>query len=78
MNEIQPWLFIFLMLAVGFFCGYGWGKYQAEEETRKQRAKMEANKIYVSVPVKEKTAAEMFRLIGDLIEKIQKENINDE
>lgn len=54
------------------------GKYQAEEEIRKQRAKMEANKIYVSVPVKEKTAAEMFRLIGDLIEKIQKENINDE
>jgi hypothetical protein len=33
---------------------------------------LEANKIYVSVPVEEKLASEMFRLIGELVEKIQK------
>jgi hypothetical protein len=72
MNEIQPWFFIFMMLAVGFLCGYGWGKHASEIEIRKQKASLEANKIYVSVPVEEKLASEMFRLIGELVEKIQK------
>jgi hypothetical protein len=72
MNEIQPWFFILMMLAVGFLCGYGWGKYVSEIEIRKQKASLEANKIYVSVPVEEKLASEVFRLIGELVEKIQK------
>jgi hypothetical protein len=62
-----------LLIAVVFLCGFGWGKWLSERKIRKQRALMEVNKLFISIPVNKEDASQALGLLKDLIDKVQDE-----
>lgn len=64
-------------LSFVFICGFGWGQWFAERSIRKDRSKLEQERMLVSVPMNKDDAQATLELISLIIKKVKSERGNE-
>lgn len=59
-----------------FAAGWGWGAWWQERAIRRDRASGERGRLNVSMPTVPENAAQMMRLLSDLIEQAERDRLS--
>lgn len=64
-------------LSFVFVCGFGWGQWFAERSIRKDRSRLDHERMIISVPMNKDDAQATFELLSEIIKKVKSERGND-
>ena len=59
------------LITIAFLCGFGWGQWHAERSIRKEKALMEVNKLFLSMPLNAEDASNALGLLKQLIDQVE-------
>jgi hypothetical protein len=63
---------LWILIAVIFTAGFGWGQWYAEKSIRQERLRLTSGRLEISMPMNQDDAHSMITLLKELLEEVER------